>query len=503
MTAWTTRQWIALLALSFSIFMISLDVTVVTVALPNIKRDLGLDMQKLQWVVTAYVLSFGALLMAAGKLADRSGRRRVFALGLSVFALASVGCGLASSGTMLVAARIVQGVGAAFMSSASTALVAGTFDTEDRPAAYGVWGAALGLGLAFGPALGGLVAGQLGWHWIFLINAPVALLVLPTVFAVVPEARDPGAHRVDAGGMVVFSSALGLLMYALTAGPKLGWSSRAEFCLLAAAAALFVLLAAIERHHADPLFDLSLFKSHRFLGVSIVPVAASVGYWSLFVYLPFYFDRVLDMAPQQIGGAMLPFTLPMLLMPPLAARLARVLAARHHFAIGLMLIACGDWLLAHGVYRHGSLMLPLLVTGLGAGLINAQITAVAVGLVPVARAGMAAGISATMRQAGYGVGIAGLGAVLGLGSADALRQSIAGVPGMDLQAAQAALAATGSHVTGARLDRLVLVAFTHGVVVTLAVAGIVTLAGAGAAWLLMRGSAATLAAAIPTKRSTT
>jgi EmrB/QacA subfamily drug resistance transporter len=492
MTAWTARQWVALLALSFSIFMISLDVTVVTVALPNIQRDMGLDMQELQWVVTAYVLSFGALLMAAGKLADRFGRRRVFAFGLSVFALASVGCGLAGSGALLVADRIVQGMGAAFMSSASTALVAGTFDTEDRPAAYGVWGAALGLGLAFGPALGGLMTGHLGWHWIFLINAPVALVVLPTVFAVVMEARDPEAHRVDVGGMAAFSSGLGLLMYALTAGPKLGWTSGTELGLLAGVVVLFAMLVFIEHRHAHPLFDLSLFKSHRFLGVSIVPVAASVGYWSLFVYLPFYFDRVLGMAPQQIGGAMLPFTLPMLLMPPMAARLARVLAARHHFAIGLTLIACGDWLLAHAIFQQTSLMLPLLVTGLGAGLINAQITAVAVGLVPVVHAGMAAGISATMRQAGYGIGIAGLGAILGLASTFALMQSAKNLPGMDLHAARAALAAAGSHAgAGAQLDRLVLAAFTQGMVVTLTVTGIVTLAIAGAAWLLMReGTAA-------------
>jgi EmrB/QacA subfamily drug resistance transporter len=472
MMAWTGRQWVALLALSFSIFMISLDVTVVAVALPNIQRELGLDMQKLQWVVTAYVLSFGALLMATGKLADRFGRRRVFALGLSVFALASVGCGLAGSGAILVAARIVQGMGAAFMSSASTALVAGTFHTEDRPAAYGVWGAAFGLGLAFGPALGGLMTQQLGWHWIFLMNVPAALVVLPCVFAVVQEARDPDAHRVDVGGMVAFTGGMGLLMYALTAGPMLGWTSGAELGLLGAAVLLFAALAAIERRHAHPLFDLSLFRSHRFLGVAIVPVAASVGYWSLFVYLPFYFDRVLGMAPQQIGTAMLPFTLPMLIMPPLAARLARVLAARHHFVIGLTLVAGGDWLLAHAIFQQGSLMLPLLITGLGAGLINAQITAVAVGLVPVARAGMAAGISATMRQAGYGIGIAGLGAVLGLVSTHASKQSPAGTSGMDLDTAGNVLAA-----------------FTQGMVVMLAVAGFVTLALAVTAWLLMRGSA--------------
>jgi EmrB/QacA subfamily drug resistance transporter len=444
MMHWTLRQWIILLALSFSVFMISLDVTVVTVALPTIQRDLGLSMERLQWVVSAYSLSFGSLLMAGGTFADRFGRRTVFAIGLLVFAAASVACGLAGDGTLLTVARVVQGMGAAFMSSSSAALVAGAFEGGERPAAYGVWGSALGLGLAFGPALGGLITEHLGWHWIFLANAPVALLVLPTVLATVLEARDPAAHSVDLGGMVTFSAGLGTLIYALSAGPQLGWASVPELALLAASLLSFLTFLYVERRHAYPLFDLRLFALPTFVGVSIVPIASSVGYWSLFVYLPLYLDRVLGMAPVAIGAAMLPFTLPMLIVPPLAARLARVLAPRHQFGAGLLLIALGDWLLARAIGGGAGqpLTIPLLAAGLGAGLINAQITSVAVSVVPVARAGMASGISATMRQVGYGLGIAGLGAVLG----------------------------------------------AHGMQTMLVVASAVTLVGACAAWMLVRRS---------------
>lgn len=492
MMHWTLRQWITLLALSFSVFMISLDVTVVTVALPIIQRDLGLSMERLQWVVSAYSLSFGSLLMAGGTLADRFGRRSVFVVGLVVFAVASVACGLAGDALSLTAARVAQGTGAAFMSSASAALVAGAFQGSERPAAYGVWGAALGLGLAFGPALGGLITEHLSWHWIFLANAPVAMLVLPTVMATTSEARDPSARGVDWGGMLAFSAALGTLIYALNAGSGLGWTSGAEIAMVTASLLLFALLVVLERRHAYPLFDLRLFALPTFVGVSIVPVASSVGYWSLFVYLPLYFDRVLAISPAAIGAIMLPFTLPMLAMPPIAARIARVVAPGHQFAGGLLLIAVGDWLLARAIGGDApqSLALPLLTAGIGAGLINAQITSVAVSVVPVARAGMASGISATMRQVGYGLGIAGLGAVLNNVTWHGLERAVAATPRLaqlDTQAAFAVFEAGSARAGDPQLSLLILDAFEDGMQSVLVLAGWLTLAGALAALLLVRG----------------
>jgi EmrB/QacA subfamily drug resistance transporter len=492
MKHWTLWQWITLLALSFSVFMISLDVTVVTVALPEIQRHLGLSMERLQWVVSAYSLSFGSLLMAGGTLADRFGRCRVFSIGLAVFAAASVACGETDSGAVLTVARVVQGVGAAFMSSSSAALVAGAFQGRDRPIAYGVWGAALGLGLAFGPALGGLITQHLSWHWIFLANAPVAILVLPTVLATVEETRDPDAHDVDLGGMASFSAGLGMLIYGLTAGPHLGWGSAAEAGLLAGSLLFFAVFVMIERRHAYPLFDLRLFALPTFVGVSIVPIAASIGYWSLFIYLPLYLDRAFGMSAIAIGVTMLPFTLPMLVMPPVAARLARVLAARHQFAAGLLLIAAGDCLLARAIGSGQPFGVPLLAAGLGAGLINAQITSVAVSVVPVARAGMASGISATMRQVGYGLGIAGLGAVLNIVSQQGLNDALKTTPGMQGVDAGIAFAAFEGGAAmpdphRRQLSDLLLAAFTHGMETMLLVAGALTLAGALAAWLLVRG----------------
>jgi EmrB/QacA subfamily drug resistance transporter len=274
MSHWSVRQWITLLALSFSVFMISLDVTVVTVALPVIQRDLGLGLEDLQWVVSAYALSFGALLMAGGTLADRFGRRRVFGIGLVLFALASAACGLAQSGVALNAARAAQGVGAAFMSSSSMALVASAFQGRERASAYGVWGAALGLGLAFGPMLGGYITVHLGWHWLFFINVPVGAVILVAVLKAVDEARDPLAGHIDLAGLATFSTGMALLIYALNIGHKLGWGSRAELAMLTTAAALLLAFVLIERRQLRPLFDLRLFGMPTFVGVSIVPLAA-------------------------------------------------------------------------------------------------------------------------------------------------------------------------------------------------------------------------------------
>lgn len=490
MKRWTCRQWLGLLALSLSVFMISLDVTAVTVALPAIQRHLGLTFERLQWVVTAYALSFGALLMAGGTLADRFGRRRIFAIGGVVFALASVACGLAGDGTALIAARVVQGIGAAFMSGSGAALVAGTFEGCARPLAHGVRGAALGLGLAFGPALGGLVTAHLGWHWIFLANVPVTLGVVVAVMASVAEARNPAAHTVDLAGMAVFSTGLGVLMFALGAGPHLGWTSMTVSTLCAACAGCMVLFPYLEARHPHPLFDLRLFRLPAFAGVSIVPVAASVGYWSILVYLPLFLDRAWRMDPVTIGTTMLPFTLPMLVMPPLAARIARGVAPRQLFAGGLVLIAMGDWALAANLSDYGPIDLlfaPLLTAGLGAGLIDARITS-------AARAGMAAGIGATMRQVGYGLGIAGLGAVLGSATRAALAHTRGGMPaagGVDAGSALLAFEAgrAPAPAAGDHLAKLVLDAYIHGMQVMLAVGGGVALLGAAAAWFLMRGSA--------------
>jgi predicted MFS family arabinose efflux permease len=310
----------------------------------------------------------------------------------------------------------------------------------------------------------------------------------------VDNARDPAARSVDLGGMATFSAGLGLLIYALNAGPKLGWTQPVEIALLAGALVCFFLFVRIERRHDYPLFDLRLFALPTFLGVSLVPIASSVGYWSLFVYLPLYLDRVLGLPAAEIGLAMMPFTLPMLVVPPFAARLARFVAPRYQFAAGLALIAAGDWLLARTVHAGPGvpLVAPLFIAGLGAGLINAQITSVAVSVVPVARAGTASGISATMRQVGYGLGIAGLGAVLHVASWRSFGHSLSASPTLAALDANAAFSAFEAGVTASglkdpQLDDAVLRAFSHGMELMLLVAGSITLAGAAAAFFLVRG----------------
>lgn len=495
MSQWNAQQWVGLLALSFAVFMVSLDITVVTVALPAIQRDFQLDFASVQWVVNAYTLSYGSLLVAAGTLADRHGRRRMFLLGLVVFAAASAACGLAPGGQWLILARIVQGAGGAALASCSIALVAAVFHGRDRQVAYAVWATAVGFGLALGPSLGGQVVTRLDWHWVFLFNVPVTAAIVLMAMRTLPDPVDAGAGRFDFYGFACFAPALVLLIYALIQGGAIGWNSAAR--LLALAALLLAAFVVIEQKRRHPLFDVRLFAVPTFIGVSIVSIAASVGYWSLFIYLPLYLDRVLRLDAGAMGIVMLPFTLPMLLVPPFGAGLSRLVAPQTQFALGLGLIAAGDFYLAAGMGTHAALASPMLLAGIGAGLINAQITHVAVGVVSPERSGMASGMSATMRQVGFAIGVAGLGAILGFASRAALLESVAAHPGLSaIDAAAAAQAVDGG--LGAQFaaglpvplqrDFLDLAAhsFSAGFHTALLVAGGVSLTAAVLAFVLVR-----------------
>lgn len=406
-TKWTTTQWIALLSLSFAVFMVSLDVTVVVVSLERIQADLGLSQSALQWVITAYSLVFAAFLLSAGVLADRYGRRRAFFLGLALFAVASGAAGMAGSAWVLNGARAIQGLGAALMLSSSGALLAQSFPGPDRTRAFGVWGTVVGIGLAFGPLLGGVITNHIGWHWIFLLNLPVAILIFIGVWKSVRVIHEPTVRALDWLGLTTFSGGLFGVVYAMStlhpgaqAEPATAWSA-------AVGALLLIAFGASQYLQRAPMIDPALLRNRAFAGITVMPVLLSTAYWSLLVFLPQYFSQVRGLDALSAGMALLPLTLPMLLMPPLGAKLAQRLPRHLHFAVSFALTGSGAAAMYVGLSAGDALLTAgMILTGIGAGLINAQMTNVAVSVVAPERSGMASGINGTMRQAGFAFAIA-------------------------------------------------------------------------------------------------
>jgi EmrB/QacA subfamily drug resistance transporter len=268
-----TRKWWTLTAVCMGIFMLLLDITVVNVALPSIARSLGASFDDLQWVVDAYALTLAALLLAAGSLADRIGRRAVFATGLGVFTLSSLACALAPDALFLILARAVQGIGGAAMFATSLSLLAQEFQGRDRGTAFGIYGATTGASVALGPVLGGVLTTGLGWHAIFLLNIPIGLATIALTLTRVAETRNPSAGRLDWPGFATFSAALAAFVFALIRGNALGWSSPLIVACLFGAASLLMLFIVIERRRAEPMLDLRLFATPTFSGASVAAFA--------------------------------------------------------------------------------------------------------------------------------------------------------------------------------------------------------------------------------------
>ncbi len=275
------NRWWTLAAVCTATFMLLLDITIVNVALPEIRADLDASFSDLQWVVDAYALGLAAFLLLAGSLGDRIGRRRVFVGGLVLFVIASVLCGLAQSPGVLNAARALQGVGGSAMFATSLALIAQAFEGPARATAIGVWGATIGAAVAVGPLVGGLCVEHLGWEAIFFINIPIGALAVFITLRYVGESRDPRPRRIDWAGAVVFSAALFALIFALVRGNAEGWGSALIVGCLAASVALLVAFLVVELRTDDPTFDLRLFRSRSFNGVSIAALGQSAAMLSM------------------------------------------------------------------------------------------------------------------------------------------------------------------------------------------------------------------------------
>jgi EmrB/QacA subfamily drug resistance transporter len=425
------RMWWTLLAVSVATFMLLLDITVVNVALPSIRQDLGASFTDLQWVVDAYALTLAALVLPAGSLADRLGRRRLFAAGLVIFSAASLLCALAPDPTLLSLARALQGVGGAVLFAVSLALVAQEFPAgRQRGTAMGLYGATIGVAVAIGPLVGGALTDGLGWRSIFSLNVPVGVAALAVTRLKLRESRDPNATGVDWAGAAAFSGALFLLVLALVRGNAAGWGSRLIVSLLAGSAALLVAFVAIERRVRQPMLPLGLFRRPSFTGVQLAAFAVSGSLLAMFLYLTLYLQNYLGFSPLAAGLRYLPITLLAFLVGPIAGALLSRVPARLLLSVGLAMTGVG-LLLMSGIQAGSewtSLLGGFLVAGAGVGLLNPVIANLAVSVVPNQHSGMAAGINDTFRQVGIAVGIAAWGAILVGRGADKVAELTAGTP---------------------------------------------------------------------------
>jgi EmrB/QacA subfamily drug resistance transporter len=477
------RKWWTLLAVCVATFMLLVDVTIVNVALPSIERELHAGLTKLQWVIDAYTLVLSALILTAGALADRIGRRIVFAVGVAMFTVASLLCGLAPTATLLDVGRGLQGIGGAAMFATSLALIAQEFRGREFGTAIAAWGSTVGAAVAAGPLIGGALTEGLGWEWIFFVNVPVGVLALALAVLRMREFRDPEARGIDPGGLITFSAAFALLVFGLLRGNAEGWGSGLILGSLGGAVLLLVLFVAIERSQERPMLDLSLFRRPAFVGVSLGTLAIGAGMFSILLYISIYFQDLLGYSPFQAGLRFLPLTLLIFFVPAATRRLADRVPPRIMLGGGLAFVALG-LLLMHGIHgdsRWTTLLAGMIAAGVGIGLANPAIGTTALGVVDPARSGMASGFNNTCRLGGVTIGVAALGAIFqsridaklaellphvppGLGAAVAAR----GTEGLPAPAAHAARAA---FVAG--LNEILLVGATTVLVGSLAVLALI------------------------------
>ena len=441
------RKWWTLGLVSVATFMLLLDITVVNTALPAIRRDLDASFTDLQWVIDAYALTLAAFVLVAGSLADRLGRRRVFAVGLVIFTISSLVAGLANDPTTLNVSRAVQGLGGAVMFAVSLALIAQEFvPGRQRGMAMGAYGATIGIAVAIGPLVGGAITEGLGWEWVFFLNVPIGVAAVGVTYWKVRETRDPHATRIDWGGVATFSVALLLLVLALLRGNEEGWGSALIVGLFVGFAVLMLAFIAIELRVGEPMLPLHLFKIRSFTGIQIAAFGVSASLFALFLYLTLYLQNFLGLSPLEAGLRYLPITATSFVAAAICGGLIGRVPARVLLGLGLGGVGLGLLLMGGiGVDSEWTTLLAgFVVAGLGVGLLNPVIADAAVSVVPSNQSGMAAGINDTFRQVGVAVGIAAWGAVfIGRGQSE-IAADVAGTPLADGDRPRELIEATSS-----------------------------------------------------------
>jgi len=409
------RRWWTLGAMCFALFMIMLDNTVVNVALPSIQRDLDTSLSALEWTVNAYTLTFAVLLVTGGRLGDIFGRRRMFLFGVVVFALASASIGLSPDDAWLVAWRAIQGVGAAFMMPATLSIITNVFPAHERGKAIGTWAGVSALALAIGPVVGGFLTEQVDWRAIFFINLPVAVAAIAVTLFATRESRDETVSRkVDVPGIVALSAGLAGIVLALVEGNAWGWGSPAILTLVAGSLGALGAFAWIELHSAAPIVDFAFFRSRSFAGANVVAFIVSFAMLAMFFFIALYMQNILGYSPLEAGIRFLPSTVMIVIVAPIAGRLADRIGPRPLMTVGL-LFASGSlfWQSQLSVDSGYGFLLPAFVLmGIGMALVMSPMSTAAMNAVDPAKAGVASGVLSMTRMVGGTFGVAVLGAIV-------------------------------------------------------------------------------------------
>jgi EmrB/QacA subfamily drug resistance transporter len=488
MTGGGTKRWLALSVLCISLFAIVLDNTIVNVALPTLVRDLDADLSQLQWVVDAYTLVFAGLLLLAGVLGDRYGRRRTLTIGLVVFGVASAAAAFAGGVDALIGARAVMGAGAAFIMPATLSLLTHVFtDARERAMAIGIWAATAGAGVALGPVLGGVLLDHFWWGAIFIVNVPVVVIAILAAPRLVPESRDSSAHRIDWLGAVLSGVGLIALVWGVIEAPSKGWGSPAVVAALVLAAVSLSAFVAWQRRAAEPLLDVRLFANVRFSAASATIMLLFFALFGFLFLSTQYLQFVLGYTPSEAGVRMLPYAAAMIVAAPVSARLAARFGVRRVVTTGMVCFT-GGLALAATITTHsgyGRLALAMVAMGVGMGLAGTPATDSIMSSVPPDRANVGSAVNDTTRELGGALGVAIVGSIVsslyGSRVDDALP---AAVPGPLAAAARESVGAAVQVASGAAgpIADVAREAFVHAMAWGTTVVAVMAAVGAVVAW---------------------
>ena len=415
------NRW-TLVAVGLATFMTYLDNNIVNVAIPDIQRELGLSTAGIEWVVSAYILTFAGLLLVGGRLADAFGRRRLFIIGLAVFTSSSLLAGFADGASALIAARALQGIGAAAVTPTTLAIISATFtDPRERNAAVGIWGGVGALALAVGPVLGGFLTQHVSWEWIFWINVPVGIGTIALGAWAIRESREDEARSFDLAGLVLSTTSLFALTWALIEGHDRGWTSAGILGAFAVAAATALAFIGVERRVEQPMVDVSLFARREFTGGIVALMLWAFGLFGIYFFTSLYLQGVLGFSPTKAGTAFVPMAVLMAVSAVVSDRVAARFGAYRSTAFGMVATGLGiaSTALLGADATFLSLMPSFAVIGIGGGL-TIPLTATVLGVMPTGQAGVASAVFNASREVAGLLGITVIGAVLTSRQADAL-----------------------------------------------------------------------------------
>jgi EmrB/QacA subfamily drug resistance transporter len=409
------KKWWVLASIAFALFMILLDVTIVNIAIPHIMTSLNIDLASVEWVLNVYVLVFAVLLLTLGKLGDLFGRKILFMSGLAIFTLASLGCSLAPNLTVLIIGRGIQAIGGAAMMPATLSILNVEFGKSQRGLALGVWGAVAGAANALGPIIGGALVDAFDWRYIFIINIPIGIIAFFMALKVITESKDEKTDKhIDFRGILIISIALFCLTFALVEGQSYGWISATILSLFAIALAGLIIFVIVQLKTANPLAQLRLFKNRTFAAGNIIGIVINFGMIGVIFLLVLYLQIILKLDALTAGLWILPLPLSIILIAPFAGKFTDKIGGRWILFTGTLLSAIGIYMMSDmaKINNWTDLLVPMIILGIGIGMVMAPVTTVVMASTPMQQSGMGAGMLSTTRQIGAVMGISVLGAIL-------------------------------------------------------------------------------------------